>query len=437
MRKSIYVQLVFIFIAIFIISNFVAFMVTSSSTEQNIMREIKGQLESGVIVVKEVYENGSISSKEIEKLFEEKYIQILFLIDLEGFIVTDDELLKISNGEVVIIRGRSLKHSSFNIPVAVIKSDNFYIIAQPKVNSILANFRSLIMTVNITSVLIGSIIFLFVAGMIVRPIKKLTMATKKIARGDFDVELRDKRKDEIGQLVSSFNIMTKELKSIEILRNDFVSDISHEFRTPLTSIEGYTKLLKECESHEVRTEYVDIILEETQRLSTLSSNILTLNRIENGNITFSKEKFSLDEQIRKVILLYENKWSEKHIDLHIDLDKIKYLGNAQMLHQVWLNLLDNAIKFSPKGEKIEIKLNMQNKKIMFSIKNYGKEIDIREQQRIFDKFYKGDKSRNSEGNGLGLSIVKRMVDIHGGKIFVKSEGKLGTEISIELPYFED
>ncbi len=224
--------------------------------------------------------------------------------------------------------------------------------------------------------------------------------------------------------------MAEELKSIEILRNDFISDISHEFKTPLTSIEGYTKLLENCTDEE-RKAYIDIITEETKRLSILSTNILTLNSIENESSPIYTEEFALDEQIRKAILLLEHKWTEKEIQLDIELDKIKFKGNKNLMYQVWINLIDNAIKFSKIGGIIEIRLEKIDN-IIFSIRDEGEGISLEDNKKVFDKFYKADKSRNSEGTGLGLSIVKRIVNMHNGEISLDSELGKGTKVMVKL-----
>ncbi len=286
------------------------------------------------------------------------------------------------------------------------------------------------MTTNLISLIIGSLLFILVGKMYVKPLTKLTQATDRIAEGDFDIEIPSNRKDEIGQLISSFNIMAEELKSIEILRNDFISDISHEFKTPLTSIEGYTKLLENCTDEE-RKAYIDIITEETKRLSILSTNILTLNSIENESSPIYTEEFALDEQIRKAILLLEHKWTEKEIQLDIELDKIKFKGNKNLMYQVWINLIDNSIKFSKIGGIIEIKLEKIDN-IIFSIRDEGEGISLEDNKKVFDKFYKADKSRNSEGTGLGLSIVKRIVNMHNGEISLDSELGKGTKVMVKL-----
>lgn len=431
MKKSIYIQLVIIFFCIFFLSNIAASIFTALNTEQDLTFHIRDQLTNSVETAKEIYEKEGISQKSLESLFDHNYIDISFIKDLKQYSINDDEISSLDNEEVLLVHRKKPGSFEFSLPLAVIKTNDSYIVAQVMERSMGFSVRHFMMTTNIIAIIIGSILFLFAGKMIVKPISRLTKATEKIASGDFDIDIRNNRKDEIGTLIASFNMMARELKSIEILRNDFVSDISHEFKTPLTSIEGYTKLLKICDEEE-RKEYIDIITEETRRLSILATNILMLNKIENENIPNSTKVFSMDEQIRKAIVLLENRWLEKEIDLEIELDNINYKGNENLMYQVWINLMDNAIKFSKGKGIIEVKLYKDDDKITFSVKDNGEGISIEDQGRIFEKFYKTDKSRSSDGNGLGLSIVKRIIDIHDGEVFIDSELDKGTNIIIRL-----
>ena len=431
MKKSIYIQLVMIFLCIFFLSNIVASIVTSVNTEQDIVLQMKNQLTYGLQTAKEVYEKEGISKESLESLFKDNFITLSFTEDIKKYGIDDKEILSLDSKEVLLFHKKKPGNLGFSLPIAIIKADDSYIVAEPVTKSMGFSIRHFIMTTNMMAIIIGSILFLLAGKMIVKPVRRLTNATEKIATGDFDIDIRNNRKDEIGTLISSFNMMARELKSIEILRNDFISDISHEFKTPLTSIEGYTRLLKECDAEE-REEYIDIITEETRRLSILATNILMLNKIENENIPVYKEEFSMDEQIRKAIVLLESKWLEKDIDLDIDLEDINYIGNPDLMYQVWINLIHNAIKFSPQEGKVEIKLYKENKDIIFSLKDKGEGIAKDDQSRIFEKFYKTDKSRTSDGNGLGLSIVKRIIDIHDGQIWVESDLGKGTRMMIRF-----
>lgn len=431
MRKSIYGQLVLSFIFVFIISNIIASILSFFSTEINTLEQLGRQLVDSVEIVKEEYEKGNIPFGSIEKLFKDKYINISFIENIEEYAVEEEKMAILETGKTITLHINELGSNFVSTPIAVTKTGDYYIVAKPEFENLGFSARDVIMSINIRAIIIGSILFLFVGKLMVNPIKKLIKATEKVAEGDFDIELESHRTDEMGILISSFNTMAKELKSIEIFRSDFISDISHEFRTPLTSIEGYTKLLKDC-SEDERREYIDIIIEETKRLSILTTNILTLNKIDNQNIPTLVEDFIMDEQIRKAILLLENKWVDKDIELEIDLENIQYQGNSSLMYQVWVNLIDNAIKFSPKCGKIEIKLYEEQGNIFFSIKDNGIGISKEDQKKIFEKFYKSDKSRNSDGNGLGLSIVKRIIEIHKGKLILESNIGMGTNIMIKL-----
>lgn len=430
MRKSIYFQLVLIFLCVFFLSNTLGTVITSLNTEQNLMSQMKSQLIQTVESSKEFYERDEISKEILVKLFLDKYITIRFTDNIKDYNLDVDSLKMLDNGDSILFHKKIPRHLSFSFPMAIIKTKDSYIIGEISITGMGFDIKRMVMAANLLSLIIGSLLFLLAGKMFVKPISKLTQATERIADGDFDIEIKTNRKDEIGNLISSFNMMAGELKSIEILRNDFISDISHEFKTPLTSIEGYTKLLKDC-SDEERSQYIDIITEETKRLSILSTNILTLNSIENENYPIYTEEFSLDEQIRKAILLLENKWIEKEIEWDIELDSIKFKGNKNLMYQVWINLIDNAIKFSEIGGVIEIKLSDADNPIL-SIRDEGNGIDLEDNKRVFEKFYKADKSRNSDGNGLGLSIVKRIVKMHNGEITLESKVGEGTKVIVTL-----
>lgn len=430
--KKIYVKLVLIYLFIFLLGNAASFAIASLSVEKSLSEQLDDSLTSLASNAKYLYEKGSTSIEDIEK------INIMGLIAVRFFknwseLTGEYQMTAPSppvNDKPIIVEAKRRSSHNLKLPLCIVKSGNYYIAAVPEANRMLRSFRYIILRANILALIFGSILLLIASGFIVKPVKGLSEATKKIASGDFNVHIERTSKDEIGQLIDNFNTMTKELAGMELLRNDFVSNISHEFKTPLMSIEGYTKLLRDCESETERNEYIKIIMEETKRLSDLSSGILLLNRIENGNITLVRTPIRLDEQIRQVILSHERKWTSKDIDLQLDLDEITYEGYEQLLYQVWLNLLDNAVKFSKHGGVVEISLRKADEKIIFMITDYGKGMSDEEKKRMFEKFFTGDKSRNTEGNGLGLSIVKRAIDLHKGQIVVTS--RLGEFTSIKV-----
>lgn len=237
-------------------------------------------------------------------------------------------------------------------------------------------------------------------------------------------------------LAQNFNKMAEELAGTETLRGDFISNVSHEFKTPLASIQGFAKLLQSDDiTEQEREEYTQIIIDETSRLSKLSSNILRLTKLENQKTVGKKTRFSLDEQIRKILLVLEPEWSKKKIDLDIDLEDIMYVGSEELMAQIWQNIINNAIKFTPEGGKISVKLFRNEKNISAEIWDNGPSIAPDVKAKIFDKFYQGDRSRATEGNGLGLALVKRIIELSEGSIEVENDMKKGGVcFRISLPY---
>ena len=284
------------------------------------------------------------------------------------------------------------------------------------------------------SSIVGTIIILIVVGGIVKPIKRISKASKEVAKGNFDIEVKIKSKDEIGQLTADFNLMTKELKNIDFLRKDFVSNVSHEFKTPITSIKGFAKLIRDGKlTNDQFLEYSDIIVNESERLSLLSSNLLKISELDSQMIREQASEFSLDEQLRKTILILEVLWEKKEIEFDIEFEKISIIGDKHLLQEVWLNLIQNAIKFS--NQKGIIKINLYRYKNMVKVEIADNGIGIADEvkERIFERFYKGDKSRSKDGNGLGLVIVKKIVELSNGKIHFDSELGKGSTFIVELP----
>ena len=266
------------------------------------------------------------------------------------------------------------------------------------------------------------------------PIKKLRGAMDKVAEGDFSVRLEEKSSSkEILEIYTGFNLMAHELSSTEILQTDFVSNVSHEFKTPINAIEGYSTLLQDGENlSEDQKEYVDKILLNTQRLSSLVGSILLLIKLENQQIPTNQIEYRLDEQIRQSVVALESAWSQKDIELDVDLDRVSYLGNAQMMRHVWDNLISNAVKFSPQGGKVKLCLSQKARKLTFTVEDQGPGLSEEAQKHIFDKFYQGDSSHKQEGNGLGLALVKRILTIEKGQITAENIPDGGCRFTVTL-----
>lgn len=283
---------------------------------------------------------------------------------------------------------------------------------------------------------IASIIFSIILGVtIIRPMKSFQEAFLVVSEGDLDYRLQlNTRVNEVADMRNAFNKMVEDLSLIETLSNDFIANVSHEFKTPLSTIEAYAVLLQdENLDEDKRIEYINTIRTNAQELSLLTDNILKLSRLENNAFENNKTEYRLDEQVRNVILLNEKTWSKKNIEFDLNLQTIMYNGNKNILSQVWQNLIDNAIKFSYPNGKITISLVEEDQDVIFSIQDYGEGIAKEDIQRIFDKFYQGDTSRKSYGNGLGLSLVNRIIEIHEGQLLIDSKQKEGTTIKIILP----
>ena len=289
------------------------------------------------------------------------------------------------------------------------------------------------------SVIIGTSISLFVAKKILKPITNFSNATDEVAKGNFDIRIYEEGPiEEIRDLAKNFNTMVHELSSIETLRNDFIVNVSHEFKTPLATIEGYATLLQDSNLSDTEyMEYTQMIIYSARQLNTLSSNILSLSKLENQEIILEKELFRLDEQIRHAVLMLEPDWSSKDLALNINLIKTKYYGNESLLMQVWINLMGNAIKFTPHNGVIHINLWEKDLSLIFEIKDSGVGMDDSMIKHIFDKFYQGDSARKTLGNGLGLALVKRIIDLSDGSIVVESKVGEGTIFIIKLPFCED
>ncbi len=283
------------------------------------------------------------------------------------------------------------------------------------------------------SLIIGTVMSLIFSRIPLKTFYKSIEATNKIAGGDYSARLDLKGPSEIQKLNTSFNHMAKELGSVEMLRTDFVNNFSHEFKTPIVSIRGFAKMLKKGGiTDEERDEYLDIIIAESERLSELSMNVLNLSKIEQQSILTDKKRFNLSEQLRLVIVMLYDKWNNKNIDIDFECGEIYYNGNAEMIKQVWINLLDNAIKFSPDYSTIRIELLQSDTETIISIADEGKGIPDKQKAHIFDKFYQADSSHSTKGNGLGLAIAKKVVELHGGMITVRDNDTVGTVFEVRI-----
>ncbi|MBQ9468755.1 MAG: HAMP domain-containing histidine kinase [Clostridia bacterium] len=287
------------------------------------------------------------------------------------------------------------------------------------------------------SLVIGAGITYFLGRMMMKPMNHIINTMNALASGNFKARLKLKgplaSHPTVREVTDSFNDMAAELEHTEILRTDFVNDFSHEFKTPIVSIAGFAKLLKRSDlSEEQKAEYTDIIVEESMRLSSLATSVLNLSKIENQTILTGQTEFNLAEQIRGCILLFEEKWTLKELELDLSFDEIRVEANEELLKQVWINLLDNAVKFADAHGTVGVSLHRDGDTACVAVSNTGSTIPEEERERIFGKFYQIDRSRSSSGYGVGLALVKKIVVLHGGTVSASSDDTK-TTFTVLLP----
>lgn len=287
------------------------------------------------------------------------------------------------------------------------------------------------------SIFFGASFSLLLAQIPLKPMSKFIRHMNSLASGNFKVRLKFRgalsNHKLIKEVEDSVNKLAEELEKTELLRSDFINNFSHEFKTPIVSIAGLARLLNSKNiSDEERVRYLTAIEDESRRLATMATNILSLTKVESQSILTDITEFNLSEQIRSAVLLLEDKWERKELDLAINFEEHNIRANEELLKEVWINLFDNAVKFSPRGGIFAVSIAETSDSIAVSVSNNGPEISEEDKESLFKKFYKADKSHSSEGNGIGLAIVSKIVDLHRGRISIDSSDGLIT-FTVHLP----
>ena len=296
---------------------------------------------------------------------------------------------------------------------------------------------NIVLVMSLTSIVMGAALAIIIGVIPVNPINQFVNGLNALAAGNFKTRLHYKgtlaNYPTFLELTESFNKLAKELENTEMLRSDFINNFSHEFKTPIVSIAGFAKLLQKGKlTDEQRMQYLSAIEEESMRLSYMATNILNMTKIENQEILTDVTKFNLSEQIRFAVLLIEEQWSKKNIDLQLDFNEHMIEANEELLKQVWINLVDNAVKFAPLCATVALDICETAQSFIVSVSNTGQDIPQEKLSKLFNKFYQADESHAQEGNGIGLAVVKKIVDLHNGWVSVKSEGGM-TVFTVELP----
>lgn len=352
-------------------------------------------------------------------------------------LITDDLHSYLSENEMAVLEKQqilTISHNILSLPVTYVRLKNDVVRVMPATKtsiSLIATLRVLFSSLSsLTVFVLGG---LLIAQIMSRPISRMTKATARVAEGDFSVRLPETSKGEVGTLMRSFNSMTEKLGKTAYLQKDFISSISHEFKTPIASIRGFAKLLQMPGlDDDTRADYVNMIANESERLTRLSQTLLRLTSLEQQMTPATLSTFRLDEQLREVILHLAPAWESKDIDWQLNLSPVTITSDEDLLRQVWINLIQNAVKFSKPNSVIHINVSESNNAVVDVI-DYGIGMDAKTLERIFDRFYQADSSRSSDGVGLGLCLVKRIVDILHGTIQVHSQLGVGSTFRVTLP----
>jgi len=445
MIKSLYTRIVLTFLASVIGGTIIAFFVSSYLFKDKLNVNMYITLHNFGQDIVRIYD--TLPLKEAETFISEMkqlntyYIriyeptgQVTAYSPLHGHSKTPvnlDQINKVLAGETIQLNTNSLTPISIGMPLKTEKGTRAMFIEQlaPPSYSLLIRFL-------IYSLLAGSGLMLVAAMFLVKPIKQLTTATKRIASGDFNVKLDIKQKDELGTLARSFEEMSHDLQQLEQMRKEFVTNVSHEVQSPLTSISGYAIALKQVNLADTeRSRYLDIIIAEAERMSKMSASVLKLSLLESQSQQLKLVKFSLDEQIRRVIVALQPQWSARNINFELNLKAISLSADHDLLNQVWTNILGNSIKFSKDGSIISVSIKQDTKNVIVRMSDNGIGISLEDQKRIFERYFKADRShsRKYDGSGMGLAIVKQIVMLHQGDIQVESEPGLGTTFTVTLP----
>ena len=281
------------------------------------------------------------------------------------------------------------------------------------------------------------IFLVFLGRFPLKPVNDFINQMNRLSSGDFKARLHFggflSKNRTFKELEESFNQLAEELDNTEMLRADFINNFSHEFKTPIVSIAGLAKLVNKADiSDEEKRAYLLAIESESMRLANMATNVLNLTKVENQTILTDVNTYNISEQVRTCVLLLENQWSSKNIELSLDFDEYEISANEELMKQVFINLLDNAIKFSPDGGVVSVEISETPTSLSVAIKNSGDEIPKDKIDKIFNKFYQADESHAAKGNGVGLAIVKKIVKLHSGKISVRSENG-ETTFTVTLP----
>ncbi|MGF0468161.1 HAMP domain-containing sensor histidine kinase [Lysinibacillus sphaericus] len=314
------------------------------------------------------------------------------------------------------------------------ENKSYALFIRPDIRLLFSEVHTLLGGLMLAMIVLSLLAMLLFAKALIRPITKLTAATRQLAHEKFDTVLDIDRNDELGQLATSFNIMTEKLQENDRVRKEFISNVSHDFQSPLLNIQGYVDLLKNPLLKErERQEYAAIIELETKRLSTLTKQLLLLTSLDQSTRIVKRERYRLDEQLKESVRKYRWQMEEAQLQITYKLEQVIFNGDAGLLQNVWDNLLTNAIKYNIQGGQIHLYLQQKPASLEILVEDKGIGMTAAQLAKVYDRFYRADTSRTKQGTGLGLAIVKQIVELHGGTVHIESTVNAGTKVYINLP----
>lgn len=455
--KSLYVRVVLTFVAIVLISGTLGFLLANEYYQRNLRAYNEQKITSNGQQMIDLYEHKSTLDLPAFMTHVANLNFQLHLVDENGAVsqfgapFRDQQIepaivQKVLAGETyrgiteeqhgLFVTGffeNTLKNS-IGLPL-IAEGKKYALFVRPNIEQQFGEVHIIFALLLAAMFMLSLILILIFTRYLVKPIEKLSHATKKLAEGQYDIHLDISRRDEIGDLAMHFARMTESLKQLDEMRQEFVSNVSHEIQSPLTSIQGFSQAIRSGGvTNEQRETYLTIIEEESRRLSSLSKQLLTLASLDKETGLYEPTRFRLDEQIRQVLLVLQHQWQQKKLAMELTLPETFIVGDKQQLNQVWMNLLANSIKFTPTAGSIYIAVQ-KDTQIVVTIRDTGVGMSEEEQAHVFDRFYKGDKSRNREatGSGLGLSIVLKILQVAKGSIHIQSRIGEGTTVTVSLP----
>lgn len=426
-----------VFICTFALSLIIPALGLGAAKAPEIRRDAHSSITETARNIQNLINSREMTVEEAIALFEkgDSDITVLNSLDELDFPLSAMDMQTLERGDILSKMPDRGNRAMF----AVFAAEDRWIIVRPdRHRGPMADFMGMQIFYVAVPLALGTALIVIASINVAKPIKRISNASKKVAEGDFSVQLEPKGSGEIRELTENFNSMIRGLSANEYLHKEFVSNISHEFNTPITSLKGYAKLLKrDGLTSEQRTEYADIVIAESDRLSRLSADLLKLSELENKGLSPERNTFSLDEQIRSAVILLQQSWEDKALDLDIDLEEVSFEGDESLLYQLWVNLISNAVRYTENGGEIKVLLSKGEAAVTVSVSDNGMGMTREEMENVFRRFYKADKSRSSRGTGLGLAIAKKIAELHGGDITVSGAVGVGSTFTVTLPVSSD